>query len=61
MTKKLEKEREAANAEMARKQREASTEYYNHQSARPGSLASKANMVKAFDEKNNKKNNEYKK
>ena len=58
---KLEKEREAANAEMARKQREASTEYYNHQSARPGSLASKANMVKAFDEKNNKKNNEYKK
>ncbi|MBP3912899.1 MAG: YidC/Oxa1 family membrane protein insertase [Lachnospiraceae bacterium] len=58
---KMEKEREAANAEMARKQRQASTEYYNHQSAKPGSLAAKANMVKAFDEKNKKSSNDYKK
>lgn len=32
-----------------------STNYYNS-SAKPGSLASKANMVKMFNEKNNKKN-----
>ena len=29
------------------------TEYYN-QNAKPGSLASKANMVKQYNEKNNK-------
>lgn len=39
------------NAEETRKQIQESTEYYN-KTARPGSLASKANMVKAFDEKN---------
>jgi YidC/Oxa1 family membrane protein insertase len=39
---------------------EESTAYYNKQ-ARPGSLAAKANMVKAFDEKNAKKSSTYKK
>ena len=35
-----------------------STEYYNSSSeAKPGSLASKANMVKLYNERNNKKNN----
>ena len=32
-----------------------STEYYNNTNYKPGSLASKANMVKQFDEKNKKK------
>lgn len=31
-----------------------STEYYNSKAAKPGSLASKANMVKQYNEKNNK-------
>lgn len=31
-----------------------STEYYNKGNAKPGSIASKANMVKQFNEKNNK-------
>ena len=39
------------SAEMTRRQVEESTAYYN-KSAKPGSIASKANMVKAFDEKN---------
>lgn len=39
------------NAEKTRKQIAESTEYYN-KTAKPGSIASKANMVKAFDEKN---------
>ena len=43
--------RAAEQAEKNKKAREESTAYYN-QTARPGSLASKANMVKAFDEKN---------
>ena len=30
-----------------------STEYYNKNNAKPGSLASKANMVKQYNEKNN--------
>ncbi len=37
-----------------------STAYYN-QNAKPGSLASKANMVAAYDEKKNKTGNRYKK
>lgn len=58
----------SAYAEQVRKQEERdarkgereeqikkSTDYYNS-SAKPGSLASKANMVKMFNEKNNKKN-----
>ena len=32
-----------------------STDYYNKNTEKPGSLASKAAMVKAFNEKNNKK------
>lgn len=32
-----------------------STEYYNSANVKPGSLAAKANMVKQFDERNNKK------
>lgn len=43
-----------------RKAIEESTAYYN-QNARPGSLASKANMVKAFDEKNAGKTGKKKK
>ncbi len=39
------------NAEKTRKQIAESTEYYK-KTAKPGSIASKANMVKAFDEKN---------
>lgn len=31
------------------------TEYYNSRSAKPGSMAAKANMVKEYNEKNNKK------
>lgn len=30
------------------------TEYYNNQTAKPGSIAAKANMVKQYNEKNNK-------
>ena len=30
-----------------------STEYYNKNNVKPGSLASKANMVKQYNEKNN--------
>lgn len=43
-------EKRAATQEAIKK----STAYYN-ENAKPGSLASKANMVKKFDEKNNKK------
>ena len=43
-------EKLAAQADRNKKAMEESTAYYN-QNARPGSLASKANMVKAFDEK----------
>lgn len=43
-------EKKAATEEAIRK----STAYYN-ENAKPGSIASKANMVKKFDEKNNKK------
>ena len=42
----------AQKAEKTKKAIEESTAYYNDQSPRPGSLASKANMVRAFDEKN---------
>ena len=31
------------------------TEYYNKNAAKPGSMAAKANMVKEFNERNNKK------
>ena len=31
------------------------TEYYNKNAARPGSLAAKANMVKDYNERNNRK------
>jgi YidC/Oxa1 family membrane protein insertase len=41
----------AERAEINKKAMEESTAYYN-QNARPGSIASKANMVKAFEEKN---------
>lgn len=46
--------------EQNKKKIEESTEYYN-KNAKPGSLASKANMVAAFDEKNKKKKGDYKK
>lgn len=37
------------------KKKQNSTEYYNANTSKPGSLASKANMVKQFDERNKKK------
>ena len=51
---KRQEELKEKRAEQARQQIAESTEYYN-KTARPGSLASKANMVRAFDEKNGKK------
>ena len=48
-----EEERARKNAESAQKMKE-STEYYKN-TAKPGSIASKANMVKQFEEKNQKK------
>ena len=45
-------ERDKRKAERA-KEIEKSTKYYNNSGAKPGSLASKANMVKMFNEKNN--------
>ncbi len=53
-------ERAQKNAEANKKRIEESTAYYNKQ-ARPGSIAAKANMVKAYDEKNSRKNSDYKK
>ena len=44
-------EKAAERAEKNKKAMEESTNYYNNQSPRPGSIASKANMVRAFDEK----------
>lgn len=46
---------EEAIAEKRAKDRQKSTEYYKNASAKPGSLAAKANMVRQFDEKNSKK------
>lgn len=51
---KKQEERDARKGERE-EQIKKSTDYYNS-SAKPGSLASKANMVKMFNEKNNKKN-----
>lgn len=47
-----EKDRRAAEAA---EQKKASTEYYKSAGSKPGSLASKANMVKQYDERNAKK------
>lgn len=51
---KKQEERDARKGERE-EQIKKSTDYYNS-SAKPGSLASKANMVRMFNEKNNKKN-----
>lgn len=52
-------ERESRSSRINQAMRDAkmkeSTEYYNSKSAKPGSLAAKANMVKEFNEKHNKK------
>lgn len=51
-------DQEKIAAERAEKRAQAqkkSTEYYQNASAKPGSLAAKANMVRQFDEKNSKK------
>ena len=42
------------NAQDNEEQVKKSTEYYNKNTEKPGSLASKANMVKQYNEKNNK-------
>ena len=48
----------ASSSQMTQEQKDAavrnSTDYYN-KNAKPGSLASKANMVKQYNEKNNRK------
>lgn len=45
----------AERAEKRAQAQKKSTEYYQNASAKPGSLAAKANMVRQFDEKNSKK------
>lgn len=50
-----EKEEKARRAAQAAEKAKASTEYYRSTNAKPGSLASKANMVKQFEERNMKK------
>ena len=51
---KLREEREAKKSAEAQQKMKESTEYYK-KSARPGSIAAKANMVKQYDERNLKK------
>lgn len=53
-TKNFDVDTRQARAEKNAAERAESTAYYNT-AAKPGSLAAKANMVKAFDEKNKKK------
>lgn len=48
------KEQEEENREKREKRMKESTEFYNKNTEKPGSLASKAAMVKQFNEKNNK-------
>ena len=50
----MKEEAQAQRSERAKARAKESSAYYNA-NAKPGSLASKANMVKAFDEKNLKK------
>lgn len=58
----IEKQARLRNEAANKKQQENSTEYYNnHRKAKAGSLASKANMVAAFDEKNSQNHKKYKK
>jgi YidC/Oxa1 family membrane protein insertase len=58
----IEKKARERLEEVNKKQQDNSTEYYNqHQKAKAGSLAAKANMVAAFDEKNNQNHKKYKK
>lgn len=58
----IEKKARQRSEAASKKQQTKSTEYYkNHQKAKAGSLASKANMVAAFDEKNNQEHKKYKK
>ena len=45
-----EKRKQASDKKM-----QDSTAYYNSANAKPGSLAAKANMVRQYDERNNKK------
>ena len=53
---KQEKENKAKKYEVNAKNIKDSTEYYN-KDAKPGSLASKANMVSKYNEKQNSKKN----
>lgn len=52
-------ERESRSSKVNQAMRDAkmkeSTDYYNSKSAKPGSMAAKANMVKEYNEKHNKK------
>lgn len=52
--KEVDPEKEAAKKAATQESIKKSTAYYN-ENAKPGSIASKANMVKKFDEKNQKK------
>lgn len=51
----IKKEKTAEDKAKIEQDMKDSTEYYNKNTEKPGSLASKAAMVKAFNEKNNKK------
>ena len=51
----VKKEKTAEDKAKIEQDMKDSTEYYNKNTEKPGSLASKAAMVKAFNEKNNKK------
>ena len=50
----VDEEKEAAKKALTQENMKKATAYYN-ENAKPGSLASKANMVKMFEEKNTKK------
>ena len=54
----IKKNLEKRDAKLTQEQKEEAmrkaTEYYNKNAAKPGSLASKANMVRDYNEKNNK-------
>lgn len=51
----VDKEQKAKRAAEAAEKAKASTEYYKSSNYKPGSIASKANMVKQYDERNSKK------
>lgn len=51
-TEQMAEEKSEASAQRKAEKIKKSTEYYKNTTAKPGSLAAKANMVKQFDDKN---------